>query len=196
MNTGDGGTIVFDEENLDQLLRALAFAADKHQHQRRKGRGKLPYVNHPIHVTDMLWRVGGVRDVTTLVAALLHDTIEDTKTTPEEIEALFGPDVLSVVLEVTDDKSLPKAQRKHLQVEHAPHLSERAKLIKLADKIDNVTDISRDPPPNWSHERLEEYVTWAEAVVAGVRGVNPALEARFDAVVQEARETLARDTEA
>lgn len=184
-----------DEENLDQLLRALAFAADKHQHQRRKGRGKLPYVNHLIRVTDMLWRAGGVRDVSVLVAALLHDTIEDTKTTPDEIESLFGTDVLSVVLEVTDDKSLPKAQRKHLQVEHTPHLSRRAKLIKLADKIDNVTDISRDPPHNWSHARLAEYVTWAEAVVAGVRGVNPALEARFDAVVREAREALDRSPE-
>ena len=188
--------MVFDEQNLDQLLRALTFAADKHQGQRRKGRDKLPYVNHLIRVTDTLWRVGGVRDVTVLVAALLHDTVEDTKTTPDELEALFGADVLSVVLEVTDDKSLPKARRKQLQIEHAPHLTERAKLIKLADKIDNVTDVSRDAPPDWSHKRLVAYVTWAEAVVDGVRGVNPALEARFDKVVREARETLGRTKEA
>lgn len=183
-------SIDFDDHNIDQLLLALMFATRKHQNQRRKGRDKLPYVNHPIRVTDALWRVGGVRDVPTLLAALLHDTLEDTETTPDELEALFGAEVLSIVQEVTDDKSLSKATRKQLQIEHAPHISPKAKLIKLVDKIDNVTDVSHDPPPNWSHERRVAYLDWAEAVVAGLRGVNAALEARFDAVVREAREIL------
>ena len=180
----------FAEQNLDQILRALTFAANKHQNQRRKGRDKLPYVNHLIRVADTLWRVGGVRDVPTLVSALLHDTLEDTETTPEELESLFGAVVLSIVQEVTDDKSLPKARRKQLQIEHAPHISTQARLIKLADKIDNVTDVSRDPPPDWPHERRVAYLDWAEAVVAGLRDVNVALEARFDDVVREAREIL------
>jgi guanosine-3',5'-bis(diphosphate) 3'-pyrophosphohydrolase len=178
------------EQDLGMFIRALRFAADKHQNQRRKGRDQLPYINHPIRVTDTLWRVGGVRDVSTLLAALLHDTLEDTDTTPDEIEMLFGPEVLSFVQEVTDDKTLPKAMRKQLQIEHAPHLSNEARLIKLADKIDNVYDISHDPPSSWSHERLLAYLDWAEAVVAGLRGVNAALEAHFDIVLDEARELL------
>jgi len=181
---------MFSERHFGMFIRALTFAADKHQNQRRKGRDHLPYVNHLIRVTDILWRVGEVRDVSTLLAALLHDTLEDTDTTAGELEALFGADVLALVQEVTDDKALPKAMRKQLQVEHAPHLSNGARLIKLADKIDNVYDVSHDPPQDWSHERMVAYLDWAEAVVAGLRGVNVALETHFDAVLHEAREIL------
>jgi (p)ppGpp synthase/HD superfamily hydrolase len=181
---------MFSEQDLGMFMRALRFAADKHQNQRRKGREHQPYINHPIRVTEVLWRVGAVRDVPTLLAALLHDTLEDTDTTAGEIEALFGAKVLSFVQEVTDDKTLPKARRKQLQIEHAPHLSAGARLIKLADKIDNVYDISHDPPEGWPHERQVAYLDWAEAVVAGLRGVNVALEAHFDVVLREAREII------
>lgn len=181
---------MFNEQDFDMFVRALRFAADKHQNQRRKGRDRLPYVNHLIHVTDLLWHMGDVRDLPTLLGALLHDTLEDTDTTPGEIEGVFGTKVLSIVQEVTDDKTLPKARRKQLQIEHAPHLSDEAKLIKLADKIDNVYDISHDPPESWPHERMIAYLDWAEAVVVGLCGVNTALEARFEAVLHEARELL------
>jgi GTP diphosphokinase / guanosine-3',5'-bis(diphosphate) 3'-diphosphatase len=181
---------MFSEQDFGMFVHALRFAADKHQSQRRKGSTQLPYVNHLIRVTDILWRVGEVRDVSTLLAALLHDTLEDTNTTAGELEALFGAEVLAIVQEVTDDKTLPKATRKQLQIEHAPYLSNDARLIKLADKIDNVYDVSHDPPKDWPHERMVAYLDWAEAVVAGLRGVNVALEAHFDAVLHEARETL------
>jgi guanosine-3',5'-bis(diphosphate) 3'-pyrophosphohydrolase len=181
---------MFSEQDFDIFMRALSFAADKHQHQRRKGRDQLPYVNHPIRVADILWRVGAVRDMPTLVAAILHDTIEDTETSAEELEALFGAEVLALVQEVTDDKSLPKATRKQLQIEHAPHLSAKAKLIKLADKINNVYDVSHDPPDDWSSKRRMEYLDWAEAVVAGLRGINASLEAHFDAILCEGRGIL------
>jgi len=181
---------MFSEQDFGMFLRALNFAAHKHQHQRRKGRDQLPYVNHPIRVAEILWRVGAVRDMPTLVAALLHDTIEDTETSTEELEMLFGAEVLALVLEVTDDKSQPKATRKQLQIEHAPYLSDRARLIKLADKINNVYDVSHDPPSDWSSKRRMEYLDWAEAVVAGLRGINVTLEAHFDAVLREAREIL------
>jgi guanosine-3',5'-bis(diphosphate) 3'-pyrophosphohydrolase len=165
-----------------QFLDALQFAAQQHRNQRRKGPDHQPYINHLIDVVDLLWRVGGVRDPVTLVAGLLHDAIEDTGTTAEEIERRFGPQVLAVVLEVTDDKSLPKAERKRLQVEHAPHKSQRAKQVKLADKISNVRDVLANPPADWPPERCHEYLEWAGQVVAGLRGACPALEIEFDSL--------------
>jgi guanosine-3',5'-bis(diphosphate) 3'-pyrophosphohydrolase len=120
------------------LLKAVQFAAVKHQTQRRKDVEASPFINHPIEVAHLLADVGGITDVATLVAAILHDTIEDTETTPGELEEQFGPVVRNVVEEVTDDKTLGKAVRKELQIEHAPTLSRRAKAIKLADKIANM----------------------------------------------------------
>lgn len=177
-------------ENFGLFLKALRFAADKHRDQRRKGGDAAPYINHPIAVTELLWRVGGVREVNTLVAALLHDTIEDTATTPEEIRLAFGEDVLGLVLECTDDKSLPKAERKRLQIVNAPHKSPRARQIKLSDKISNVTEIAANPPADWSLERRRDYLDWSEQVVNGLRGQNPELEALYDQVLAEGRSRL------
>ncbi|MEZ4400675.1 MAG: HD domain-containing protein [Kofleriaceae bacterium] len=164
-----------------QLLSALAFAADRHRHQRRKDATASPYINHPIALAEVLWHVGGVRDPVTLVAALLHDTVEDTATSTAELAARFGPEVAATVAEVTDDKSLPKDRRKQLQVEHAPHLSTPAKLVKLADKICNLRDLIDAPPASWPPERRAAYAAWTAQVIDGLRGVCPALEAMFDA---------------
>ncbi|ALG69104.2 HD domain-containing protein [Beggiatoa leptomitoformis] len=172
------------------LLKALRFSADKHRDQRRRDKQVSPYINHPINVATLLWEEGGVHDIVTIVAALLHDTVEDTNTTNQEIQTLFGTDVLNVVQEVTDDKSLEKAERKRLQIEHAPHKSTRAKLVKLADKICNVQDILYMPPQTWSTERCLEYVAWSEQVINGIRGINPILEAHFDQLVHQARQVL------
>jgi GTP diphosphokinase / guanosine-3',5'-bis(diphosphate) 3'-diphosphatase len=167
------------------LLDALAFAAYKHRDQRRKDQAKSPYINHPIAVARLLWH-HGVTDPTVLVAGILHDTIEDTLTTREELVERFGEAVAAVVCEVTDDKSLPKQRRKELQVEHGPQLSREAKLVKLADKTANLRDMVESPPHDWSAERRHEYFEWAERVVAGLRGVNASLEQAFDD--QRARE--------
>lgn len=140
----------------------------------------MPYINHPLAVANVLAREAGITDPITLCAALLHDTIEDTATTPTELTDAFGPDVASVVVEVTDDKSLDKAERKRLQIVHAATISERAKLVKLADKICNLRDIARSPPVDWSLERRQQYYDWAARVVSGLRGVSPALERLFD----------------
>ena len=150
-----------------KLLRAVHFSAEKHRDQRRKDAAETPYINHPIAVAETL-RIHGVTDEDVLVAALLHDTIEDTETTQEEISEAFGEDVLGIVLEMTDDKSLPKLRRKELQIEHASQLSKGARLIKLADKICNVRDITHSPPANWPLERLLQYVDWCEAVVGNM----------------------------
>lgn len=182
-----------DDDGFSKILKAIQFAARKHRDQRRKGAQHAPYINHPIDVTEILWRVGKVRDVVTLLAALLHDTIEDTDTSADEIRQLFGEEVLSVVLEVTDDKSLPKAERKRLQVVNAPHKSARARQIKLADKISNVTEITNDPPDDWSMERRSAYLDWTENVIDGLRGQNPELEALYDQAVAEGRRRLAQD---
>ena len=173
-----------------ELLRAVYFAAERHRDQRRKGADRSPYINHPIAVAKLLAQVGGLSDLPTLQAALLHDTIEDTKTTPDELEKEFGAEVRDLVVEVTDDKLLPKAERKRLQIEHAPHLSERARVIKIADKICNILDVTHSPPTDWALERRVEYLDWADNVVAGCRGVNERLERRFDEVMESTREVL------
>jgi guanosine-3',5'-bis(diphosphate) 3'-pyrophosphohydrolase len=172
------------------LLKALHFAADKHRDQRRKNVEASPYINHPIEVAELLARVGGVTDLVTLQGAILHDTIEDTDTTPEELEEAFGPEVRSVVQEVTDDKDLPKADRKRLQIEHAPHISERARLIKLADKISNVRSVTETPPAQWPLSRRQEYLDWTEKVCAGLRGCNPALETLYAELLERGRRVL------
>jgi guanosine-3',5'-bis(diphosphate) 3'-pyrophosphohydrolase len=168
------------------LLKAATFAARKHRDQRRKDADASPYINHPLEVAEVLARIGGVDDTSVLQAALLHDTVEDTKTTPEELELEFGAAVRTLVEEVTDDKRLEKEERKRLQVAHAPHLSPRAKLIKLSDKICNVRDVMYAPPKAWDQSRRVEYLEWAREVVDGCRGTNPALEGHFDTLLGEA----------
>jgi guanosine-3',5'-bis(diphosphate) 3'-pyrophosphohydrolase len=163
------------------ILSALQFAAFKHRDQRRKDHVASPYINHPIALAKVLWHEGGVRDAGVICAALLHDTIEDTETTADEIEQAFGKRIARIVLEVTDDKLLRKAERKRRQIEHAPHLSKGAKLVKLADKICNLRDVADSPPPTWSLRRRRQYFDWAKKVIAGLRGVNRKLEDAFDA---------------
>jgi guanosine-3',5'-bis(diphosphate) 3'-pyrophosphohydrolase len=173
-----------------QLLRALSFAALKHRDQRRKGSHQAPYINHPIEVATLIATIGGVTDVAVLQAAILHDTIEDTDATPDEIEREFGVDVRGLVLEMTDDMSLPSLKRKQEQVLRASTLSARAKVIKIADKIANVGDIARHPPPDWTPDRRRNYFAWTKQVVDQVRGTNAALEASYDEVLRQAREIL------
>jgi guanosine-3',5'-bis(diphosphate) 3'-pyrophosphohydrolase len=173
-----------------ELLRALAFAARKHRDQRRKDAEASPYINHPIAVASVLATEAGVTDRVTLLAAILHDTVEDTETKSEELEWEFGPEIASVVAEVTDDKSLPKNVRKDLQVRHATAASSRAKAVKIADKTCNVRDVTSAPPEGWSLDRRKEYVDWAVQVVAGCRGEEPDLDAVFDRAVEESRRVM------
>jgi len=168
------------------ILRAAAFAAEKHRDQRRKGAEASPYINHPIAVARLLANEGGIGDGAVLAAALLHDTIEDTDTSAAELAKQFGEDIAHIVVEVTDDKARSRAERKQQQIERAAHISDRAKLVKLADKICNLRDMRSSPPAGWSPERRREYFDWAKQVVDGLRnGVNPSLEALFDAAYAE-----------
>ena len=176
--------------NLTTLIQAINFAAKKHRNQKRKGADGEPYINHPLEVLSLLTSVGKVEDFDVLIAAVLHDTIEDTETSQEEIKTLYGAKVCKMVLELTDDKSLPKAERKQLQIEHAPHASIGAKQIKLCDKISNIRDILENPPDGWSEQRRSAYIEWSECVVAGLRGANEKLEDYFDEMVDRAREKI------
>jgi guanosine-3',5'-bis(diphosphate) 3'-pyrophosphohydrolase len=181
------------ETEVALVLRAASFGADRHRKQKRKGVGGLPYINHPLAVASVLAGIGGVTDVTLLVAALLHDTVEDTETSPEELEMEFGSEVRRLVAEVSDDKGLEKTERKRLQIVHAASASDAAKQLKLADKICNVRDVTLDPPADWSLERRREYLDWAVAVIDGCRGVNAALDRHFDKLVAAGRASLAKE---
>jgi guanosine-3',5'-bis(diphosphate) 3'-pyrophosphohydrolase len=163
-----------------RLLKAVAFAAEKHKDQRRKDVNAYPYINHPIAVATLLAEEGHVTDEELLLAAILHDTVEDTETSFAELEAHFGKRVAGIVREVTDDKTLRKEVRKRLQEEHAPHASPRAKQLRVADKICNIRDLVGSPPAGWSMERKEDYLLWTRRVVAGCRGVNEALDIAYD----------------
>ena len=159
------------EKDLALLFRALSFAAHKHRDQRRKDAEASPYINHPIALAEVLAGEGGVSDVEVLAAALLHDTIEDTDTSLEELQREFGERIAAMVAEVTDDQALPKVDRKRLQIEHAAGLSAGAKLVKLADKICNLRDVADRPPAKWEMQRRQEYFEWAKKVIDGLRGV-------------------------
>lgn len=174
------------------VFDALEFAARCHRLQRRKDADASPYINHLISVASTLATVGGVQEPKILISALLHDTLEDTTATPEQLEALFGRPVRMVVEELTDDTSLPSERRKAAQVERSTRLSMEARLIKLADKLCNVRDLSHAPPMTWSDERKRRYVAWADSVVGHCRGLNSALEEEYDRVREEALRQIGR----
>ena len=166
--------------DLVQVTRALDYAAQKHVGQRRKGEAKEPYINHLAEVAHLLAEATGGGDTNLVIAGLLHDCIEDQGVKYEELVELFGADVAGLVRDVTDDKNLLKAERKRLQVEHSPHKSTRARMLKIADKTSNLRALVVSPPAGWDEQRKRDYFAWAQAVVAGCRGVNAFLEAKFD----------------
>ena len=172
------------------LMRALDFAARKHRDQRRKGAAAEPYINRLTEVALLVAEATRGRDRLAVLGALLHDTVEDTETTAEELEAEFGTEVAVLVAEVTDDKRLLQQERKRLQVETAPHKSQRAKLIKIADKTSNLLSIIESPPVGWDTTRRRESFKWAAEVVEGCRGANASLEAKFDEVYRRGCQLL------
>lgn len=171
--------------DLGLALKAVRFATWKHRNQRRKDAKASPYINHPVALAAVLWTEGAVRDAVVIASALLHDTLEDTETSPEELRGAFGAQIAAIVEEVTDVKWLASKARKRLQVARAGRASLRAKQVKLADKICNLRDLLASPPKGWSLERKREYFDWAKSVVDGLRGVNPRLERRFDQLYRQ-----------
>lgn len=172
---------------VQRILAAARFASERHANQRRKGRTAEPYVNHLLEVAELLARTAGRLDTNLIVAALLHDSIEDVGVSRAEIAELFGEDVAALVAEVTDDKSLPKEVRKTLQVAQAPEKSARAQALSAADKISNVRSVVASPPKDWDFARRVAYVRWAADVVAHY----PALDRRLAAEFQQACDEFA-----
>ena len=180
LDNGRPGEVGASSDALPMLSRALRFAALKHRRQRRKDAEASPYINHPIAVLSILSEEAAVDSTHVLCAAVLHDTIEDTETSAEELEAAFGPDVLQTVLAVTDDKALPKAERKRQQILRASSASHEARLVKLADKIANLRDLADQPPHDWDAARRLAYCSWAMDVIDQLRGTHAELERLFD----------------
>lgn len=180
--------------DISLVFEALQLAAIRHKNQTRKGNDKEPYINHLIHVAKLLVQIGNIRDTDLIIAALLHDIIEDTVENKEDsskleelIRCKFGEKVLQIVLEVTDDKQLPKHIRKRLQIVGISEKSKEAKILKIADKISNVMDVLNNPPQGWSEGEIQEYIAWSEQVVAGARGTNVLLEKLFYEIINESK---------
>jgi len=171
---------MIEKTDLQLFTNVLAYAAHQHRNHKRKDIEKTPYINHPIAVANLLVNEAGITDPEILCSALLHDTVEDVGVTREQLTKAFGATISGIVMELTDDKSLPKVERKQAQVDHAPHLSTKAKAVKLADKICNLRDVIESPPLGWSLERRQQYFAWGEKVIDGLRGEWLELERIFD----------------
>ena len=177
-------------DHVTMVTRAAYFAAQRHVGQRRKGAAREPYVNHLAEVALLLAETAHEPDAYLVTAGWLHDTLEDTSTTRDELDHLFGRLVTEAVVEVTDDKALPKEARKHVQVQRTAGKSERARLINIADKTSNLRSLAASPPADWGYERISDYVVWSEQVVASCRGLNAELEKAFDLAVADARAAI------
>jgi (p)ppGpp synthase/HD superfamily hydrolase len=164
---------------MEKLLRAINFAAIAHREQRRKDEKNTPYVNHPIEVMALL-SAGGIADIDTLCAAVLHDTVEDVGITYEQLIAEFGENVANIVRECSDDKSLSKVTRKELQIVHSKDASVAAKLVKAADKLSNLSGLDTQPPAKWSKEEIEGYFAWSYAVWRNIRGQNSYIDGKLE----------------
>uniref|UniRef100_A0A914CGZ9 Guanosine-3',5'-bis(diphosphate) 3'-pyrophosphohydrolase MESH1 n=1 Tax=Acrobeloides nanus TaxID=290746 RepID=A0A914CGZ9_9BILA len=172
-------------QDMSLVIKAADFAARKHNTQRRKDAAQTPYVNHPIGAAYILTNEAKVYDAVTLAGAILHDTVEDTDTSFEEIRNEFGDEVLSVVRDVTDDKSLSKEETKRLQIVHAPHICEKAKYVKLADKLNNLRDLERYLPVGWDKETARKYASWSREVVSKLKGLNETLDKELEDVIEK-----------
>jgi guanosine-3',5'-bis(diphosphate) 3'-pyrophosphohydrolase len=160
------------------FARAAHFAAVKHRAQRRDTIDQRPYIEHPLEVAKILSEF--VDNPITIAAAILHDTVEDTTATYEELVEQFGREIADTVMEVTDDKTLPKEERKRLQIEHAATISNGAKCIKMADKISNLRSLNEEVPVGWTRERVRAYFVWSKKVTDRCAAACPPLARILD----------------
>lgn len=177
-----------NDSKIKFIIKAINYAADKHRQQLRKGIHATPYINHPIKVMHEL-TVHNIENTQVLIAAVLHDILEDTSTTPDELKGIFGVDITNIVVELSDNKLLNAKKRKELQVQNASNLSDEAKVIRIADKICNLTDIVYFPP-EWKIDRKIKYYHWAKSVVDQCANVHNELYETFYRVYKQGIDTL------
>ena len=166
-------------EDLTLVLKAAFFSGEKHKKQRRRDADETPYINHPLEVAYILLEEGGITDAPTLAAALLHDTLEDTDTTREELAMIFGHEISNLVVELTDLDSVLPDQKKQRELERAYNLSDKAKRVKIADKTANIRDLATMPPKNWDIKRQIEYFNFAKKIAEATASASPELEKVF-----------------
>jgi len=195
LNTNFGESRLYPPTKSPQVKYAEYFARKKHGAKTRKGAAGEPAFTHLADVASILSNCTDGKDETLVIAGLLHDTLEDTDTTYEGLVGEFGQEVADIVRKVSDDLSLPKEERKRLQIETAPHKSNRAKMLKIADKISNLRAVITSPPEHWNLERKCEYFEWSRRIVDGCRGVNAALDKLFDETYQQGVAALAAPEE-
>ncbi|KPM04356.1 guanosine-3',5'-bis(diphosphate) 3'-pyrophosphohydrolase MESH1-like protein [Sarcoptes scabiei] len=176
-------------EIAELLMKATDFAAKAHRKQLRKD-GETPYINHPIGVANILASVGKISDPNILISALLHDTVEDTAVTFDEIEKNFGSKVRSIVEELTIDKTLPKHERKQLEIENASKCCDEAKLIKMADKLHNLEDLLERNPIGWSEQRVQNYFEWSAKIIENLLNMNVEIENRCRMILSQRNVSL------
>jgi GTP diphosphokinase / guanosine-3',5'-bis(diphosphate) 3'-diphosphatase len=179
-----GPTRQLERSQIALVVRAVAFAAIKHRDQRRRDGAATPYVNHVIAVADALANEGGIRDAAVICAALLHDVLEKTDASSQELRQLFGMKIADTVAELTDDYSLPKTERKQRQIDAMPGLSREAQQVRLADKLCNLRDVLAGSPVEWSNARKSRYVAHAQRVLCRIDGICPPLERKVTEVLE------------
>ncbi|MEZ5314722.1 MAG: HD domain-containing protein [Chlamydiales bacterium] len=171
--------------NTHQLICAIIYSAHQHANQVRKDKESTPYIIHPLEVCNNLWEVGQVRNANILMSAILHDTLEDTLATEDEIQKYFGQRVLITVKEVTNAPNLSSDENKQCQIDHVPCMSQDARLVKLADRLANITDLNTNPPSSWTSQKIENYFTWGEKLLAALRGTNHQLETMLKKMIED-----------
>uniref|UniRef100_A0A8R1XYA5 Guanosine-3',5'-bis(diphosphate) 3'-pyrophosphohydrolase MESH1 n=1 Tax=Onchocerca volvulus TaxID=6282 RepID=A0A8R1XYA5_ONCVO len=171
--------------DISLIIKAVDLAARRHRKQRRKDATQTPYVNHPIGVAYILTNEGQITDTATVIAAILHDTVEDTKTTDEEIRRMFGDEIADIVKECTVVKSIKREIRMKSQLEKASKLSRKAKLVQLADKLYNIRDIERCTPCGWTKQHVAEYISFAKDLLSNIRGTHDYLETALDDIINK-----------
>lgn len=174
-----------NEGDIHIVLEAVGFAAEGHNGQLRENPEKTPYIIHPIRVTEHLMTIANVHERDILVAALLHDTVEDTKITFADIQKSFGTTAEGYVRELTDNMSLPQEERMKLQIETAPKKSLAAAQIKLADKYDNLKSLQSNPPATWDQKKIDEYFLSAKKVTSSLPAANVPLKKAVDDVISQ-----------
>jgi len=174
-----------NEKDAEAVLGAAIFATEKHKSQVRSNEKKTPYIIHPIEVADLVMKIGHVYDKDVLITALLHDVMDDTQTTYEQITSLYGTKVSSYLEEMTSKQGLSLKEQKKQQIMQAFRQNPSVAIIKLSDKLSNLKTLATSPPPSWSRDRIDQYFQWAQTVIENLPESNQLLKKAVKNVISD-----------